>query len=115
MRANLKDFLSKRLTTIEHTFYYRGLSGREPEAAEDVSAATIESNRPLVGSEVKSLLESVNALLEKANKEIETQAMSPGEIKARIEYYAQIRLLVDGAIDSILRVHPELSERGVSR
>lgn len=34
--------------------------------------------------------------------------MSPGEVKARIEYYAEIQRLVDEAIDSIRRVHPKL-------
>lgn len=85
-----------------------GVSGREPEAAEDVDPATMEVNRPLVGSEGKSLVEGANALLEQANRELAAQAMSPGEVKARIEYYAEIQRLVDEAIDSIRRVHPKL-------
>ena len=92
-----------------------GLSGREPEAAEGVSAATSELNRPLVGSEVKSLLEGVNALLEKVNREIAAQAISPGAAEAQLECYAEIQRFADGAIDSILRAHPGLSARRIPR
>lgn len=81
----------------------------------------MDLNPPLVGSEDKSLLESINTLLERANREIEAQAMSPGDAEAWLECYVQLQLyakvkrLLNEAIDSILRVHPELSERGVSR
>ena len=75
----------------------------------------MKSNRPLLGSELMSHLERANALLEKANREIDAQAFSPGDVKARLKCYDDIQRLVNDGIDSILRAHPELSTRRVPR
>ena len=80
-----------------------------------MSSATIELDRPLVGSEVKCLHQNDNALLEKADRERAAQAITPGAAEARLPCYAEIQRLADGAIDSMLRQHPWLSARRIPR
>lgn len=74
-----------------------------------------ELNRPPTGPNVISLLEGVNARLKKLNRETEAQALSPAEITARLECYADIQRLLNDALDSIVRSHPELSALRVPR
>ena len=78
----------------------------------------MESNRPLVGPEVESLIERARALVEQANEELAAQAISPGDVEAWLECYvgyAEVQRLVNEAIVSILRSHPELSDPRVPR